>query len=135
MMKRWITVGCHAARFLFLFCIVSLFPAIKAAGQTSCASGDIDCLIREETVKIQQQPNAGLYLMSRANLYKRKKAFDLAIADYNQALVIKEPTIPTGHFEDMIYNYRGDAYFQKGDYDNAIRDFTTLIDQIGRAHV
>lgn len=116
-------------RFLPVFATLLFFSPLAAEAQTSCATGDIDCFIREETVRIQQRPESGWSLIKRANLYKDKKSFDLAIADYNRALVVKDPTISDGHFEDMVYNYRGDAYFQKRDYDNAIKDLTTPINR------
>lgn len=79
---------------------------------------------KEAEKKSEKYPGAS----SEVNLYNsrgynsyEKGQFDLAIADYNRALVI-DPTDP------MVLANRANAYAAKGDFDRAIADYTKALE-------
>ena len=66
------------------------------------------------------EPQTAVEYNRRAGEYFEKGEYDLAIADFTQAIKLD----PNNAF---IYGNRGSAYHSKGDYDRAIADYTQYI--------
>ena len=71
------------------------------------------------TNRIRSRPSASAY-NSRGLVWQEKGEYDIAIADYNEAIRL-EPS------ESIYFNNRGDARRDKGDYKKAIADFDEAI--------
>lgn len=63
----------------------------------------------------------GILVGTRGNAYAQKKNYDLAIADYSQAIRLDPKDAAVFFFA------RGNAYFHKKDYDRAITDYSQAI--------
>jgi len=89
-----------------------------------CWSNDPDARITGCTALIQTGGYAANSLAAiynnRGNAYDRKRDYDHAIQDFNQAIRLNQ------NFA-AAYLGRGVTYYDKGDYDHAIQDFDGLI--------
>jgi tetratricopeptide (TPR) repeat protein len=56
----------------------------------------------------------------RGNAYREQGDYDLAIADYTNAIKLEPRNAVT-------YHHRGNAYLERGEFDRAIADFTSAI--------
>jgi tetratricopeptide (TPR) repeat protein len=70
--------------------------------------------------RIQLGPESARTYINRGNAYLEKKAYDQAIADYNQVIQLDPKSVEA-------YNNRGYACSLKGDYDRAIADYSQAI--------
>jgi tetratricopeptide (TPR) repeat protein len=61
--------------------------------------------------------------LNRAITYAKAKKFDLAVKDYEKALLLKPGTI-------QVYMNRSYTLLEMGRYDDAIKDYSLLIDNI-----
>ncbi len=61
-----------------------------------------------------------IVFLRRADAYYSQSKFDLAIADYNQAIKLSPEF-------NQVFNNRGNAYAAKRDYEHAILDFSEAI--------
>ena len=68
---------------------------------------------------LQIEPNNLLVLYQRSQLYQDTQSYELALADVNNAI----SQIPT----DYYYALRAAIYFDKGDYENAVKDYAEAI--------
>jgi tetratricopeptide (TPR) repeat protein len=76
-------------------------------------------VIADTTEALRLKPDQALYNM-RGSAYFDKGEFDIAIADFNDALRIGPPS-------GIIFHNRGNAYRSKGDYAKAIADYDAAI--------
>lgn len=67
------------------------------------------------TDELRNNPTADAYA-SRGNVWRQKKEYDIAIADYSEAIRLN----PTA---DWIYNNRGNCWLDKREWEKAIADF------------
>ncbi len=78
-----------------------------------------DLAIKSCTALIQSgqdsSVNLAAHLNNRGTAYEKKKQYDLALADYNQAIAL-DPTLAAA------FSNRGNVYDDKGQYDAAIAD-------------
>ncbi len=84
-------------------------------------NGDTDLAISDFDRFIERNPGWVAGYFNRGNAYFAKGAYDLAIADYSEALLHK-PADPDG----IIWN-RGNAYSEKRDYARAIENYDQAI--------
>lgn len=120
-------------------------------GNAYLANNDPDSAIRDYTKIIELRPDNRYFYTLRGNAYYRKGDFDAALPDYNKAIiltpesividlsglpdkpdpkegVIKSSTVVDNSLEQMsAYSSRGDVYYAKGDFEGAIKDYTTAI--------
>ncbi len=107
-----------------------LGAAMAAMGQSrqddlnKCQSVDPDTRIAGCTALIQAgqdtTENLSVIYNNRGTAYERKREYDRAIQDYNEAIRLSPNYAYT-------YRNRGLAYNNKGDYDRAIQDFNDVI--------
>jgi len=100
----------------------NVWDARRLRAKAYSEKGDYNRAVKELSEAIQMNPNdAGLY-NSRAWTYAHymKKNFDRAIEDADRAIEL-DPNSGT------YYDTRGWAYFGKGDYDSAERDFSKAL--------
>ena len=71
------------------------------------------------TNQIRANPQANFYNF-RGNVWSEKKEYDIAIADYNEAIRTKPG-------EAIYFNNRGSAWDNKKDYEKAIADYNEAI--------
>jgi tetratricopeptide (TPR) repeat protein len=83
--------------------------------------GNIDDQIRFYSETIRLDPEYGTAYNNRGNAYHRKKEYQRAITDYNQAIFLNP------QYAAFPYNNRGTVYFDMGDYDRAIADYSQAI--------
>jgi tetratricopeptide (TPR) repeat protein len=76
-------------------------------------------LIADTTEALRLKPNQALYNM-RGSAYYDKGEYDIAIADFNDALRIGPPS-------GIIFHNRGNALRSKGDFAHAIADYDEAI--------
>jgi len=74
-----------------------------------------------EAIRFQNNPNSNYY-MDRAKLYEAQKDYKSAIADYTTAIAIDRNW--------FIYKNRGLAYYNDGQYRNAVEDLEGYVDNI-----
>ena len=84
-------------------------------------NGDADRAIGDLNQFIAENPNWVAGYFNRGNAYFQKHEFDLAIADYDEALRHR----PNGP-QDIIWN-RGNAHAEKREYRQAIADYDQAI--------
>ena len=122
-------------------------------GWTYHKNGNYDLAIADFTEGIQSQARYSgaedYHYMTRGVVYLAKADYDRAIADFTQAIErygsgdimwISDPVISQMDFSIFPYTdrnfharrnpheHRGKAYLQKGDFDNAIADFTKVLE-------
>ncbi|HXX80043.1 MAG TPA: tetratricopeptide repeat protein [Thermodesulfovibrionales bacterium] len=102
---------------------VNIEPPVNV-GQTA-SLGDVFSKINSNSVAISEIPIVGSMSAKDCNdrgiTYSQEGQYDLAIADFNNALAIDPQLAET-------YNNRGIAYAKKGQYDRAISDFTRAVE-------
>jgi tetratricopeptide (TPR) repeat protein len=76
-------------------------------------------VIADTTEALRLKPNQALYNM-RGSAYYDKGEYDIAIADFNDALRIGPPS-------GIIFHNRGNALRSKGDFAHAIADYDEAI--------
>ncbi|WP_348638284.1 tetratricopeptide repeat protein [Bradyrhizobium sp. ISRA463] len=76
-------------------------------------------MIADATEAIRLKPNVAIYNL-RGSAYYDKGEYDIAIADFNDALRMGPPS-------GIIFHNRGNAWRAKGDYARAIADYDTAI--------
>ena len=102
------------------------YLTLVTLGVSAYAAADWDNAINQLTVALSvAKPNkaaldpATIYFY-RGNAYGKKKEYDRAIADFNQALQL--------HPKDAeIFSNRGIAYYYKKEYDRAIADYNQAL--------
>jgi tetratricopeptide (TPR) repeat protein len=92
---------------------------IMIDGDAAYKTGHYDVAITKYTEAIEKNPKNGNAYTDRALVYKEKKEYDKAIADFNEALRLKP--------EAFIYYDRGVIYREMGAEDKAIADFTKAL--------
>jgi tetratricopeptide (TPR) repeat protein len=75
---------------------------------------DWDAAITTLATVLKREPKSAIALLMRGNAYTGKGEFDLALADYNQAIKLESTTI--------AYANRAIAWQRKGDVDKAVAD-------------
>lgn len=123
MIMRWVLIGLALIVFIF-----SLHSAAMAQSRDenwkNCSANEPDLRIGGCTGIIQsgQETNetlAGAYY-NRGSAYAAKGQYDVAIADFDQAIRLNPNYVPA-------YYNRGVAYAEKRQYDSAIADFDQAI--------
>jgi tetratricopeptide (TPR) repeat protein len=79
----------------------------------------LDGAIEYFTRKIDEYPTTAKWRYARAVAWTNKGELDIAIADYNELLRLRQ--------SPAFYHVRGICYHSKGDYDKAIGDFNEAI--------
>jgi len=82
-------------------------------------NGDFDKSITEETIAISIDSTKADYFANRGWAKFQLKQFDIALSDFNKALVIKP--------NETIRANRGMCYFEMREFRSAINDFTQVI--------
>ena len=99
--------------------------AENSKGWRDCVSSDPERSIAACSEVIEAGPNSGVDLsvafFNRGNAHLRERAFDRAIADYDQ-------TIKLNPKHAMAYFYRGNANSVIGRFDRAIADYDKAIE-------
>ncbi len=118
-------------RLALLFTAFALIAAVPAHADVSdqdlkdCISGSSEngLLIKACTKALTLQglsaEQRGIYLNSRGMAHHRAGEYDLAIADFSEALI--------GFQHQVLYVNRGKAWESKGDYPRAISDYSEAI--------
>jgi tetratricopeptide (TPR) repeat protein len=102
---------------------LSYYYALYARYLVVCNYND-KALSSLEKSRLSGIKNAHYYLGYGA-YYENTKRYDLAIKNYNEAFHFISATFPAN--KSMITRFRGHAYYDKGDYDNALLDFTEAL--------
>jgi tetratricopeptide (TPR) repeat protein len=82
--------------------------------------GDNSQVIADATAALKLKPDVAIYNL-RGSAYYDKGEYDIAIADFNDALRTGSPQA------GIVYHNRGNAYRSKGDYTKAIADYNAAI--------
>ena len=82
--------------------------------------GNYTQVIADATEALKLKPDVALYNL-RGSAYYDKSEYDIAIADFNDALRMGKPEA------GIVYHNRGNAYRGKGDYAKAIADYDAAI--------
>ena len=102
--------------------------------------GQEDRYIEDLTQEIQDNPNDSKNYYQRGREYHNQRKYNLAITDLTKAVELRcrELSDAYQHRGNAIellscdlsdaYQHRGNAYRRKGDYDNAIADYTLAIE-------
>ena len=104
---------------------------------------EYDKAIADYTAAIKLDPKNGNAYHNRGTAWELKNEFDKAIADYKQALKFKDPKEKTAIFNKpeitgsdssamvnssaLSLNGRGNAWFEKKNYENALADYEKAI--------
>ena len=109
--------------FLALAACSGLDDAKKCAERTGDPELDVDYCTRAIDSGNLSNEGLGTTFNNRGNAYLGKGEYDLAIADYNQAIRLKPDYA-------LAFSNRGNAYKAKDECDHAIRDYdqATLLD-------
>lgn len=113
-------------RAFTVFLLIVLSAAILAAQET-CSKDDFNCYLRNANADIAKDPSYGLYVYVRAGIYGQMKNYTAALADYDRALSMSWGGWGTEHGRWMVYRARAEMNSARGEYDAAIRDYTSLI--------
>lgn len=91
-----------------------------ARGTLYAKKGDVDSAIRDYSAAIAIKPNDSSFRFRRATFYCCKNEFAKAIPDYDAA-IRSRPSAP------WLYEHRGAARIELGDYDGGAADIATAI--------
>ena len=90
--------------------------------------GHVDLAITKLNILIKNNPNDFFSYYVRAMVYSfHAGLYDNAIQDYNKLFKLTEGININQVVTILIYAYRSDAYYLKGDYNKAIKDVTESI--------
>src|SRR3954451_4104753 len=81
--------------------------------------GNYNEVIADASTALRLKPDIALYNL-RGSAYYDRGEYDIAIADFNDALRFGQP-------QSIIFHNRGNAYMSKKDYARAIADFSQAI--------
>jgi tetratricopeptide (TPR) repeat protein len=93
-------------------------------GKAYSAKGDQVQAIADYTQAIKLEPDNAIYLANRGLSYLAREDYESAIADFTHAIQID----PDDTFSNAKrYNWRAEAYENKGEYDMAIADYNASL--------
>lgn len=95
-------------------------PAIlNNRGSLLAHIGQDDAAISDFSRAIRAEPKYAAALLNRGMVFRRKGLLDQAIADFARVIKISKGA--------LVYQVRGEAYMEKGDFSSAIKDFSAAI--------
>jgi len=110
-----------------LIAVLFLITAVASYPQVRCDASDNNCRLRLANADISANPDNALYVLERARIFVQMKDYASALADFDRCLRMGWGQIPTEHGQAMTYKERGDMYFDRGEWDAAIGDYSRLI--------
>jgi tetratricopeptide (TPR) repeat protein len=99
-----------------------VFGLLQDRGQALVKLGDLDKAIEDFSLAIELYPGSTWSYFWRGKTYGNKQKWDLAIADLSMAIKLAPNQFPSAHVE------RGSAFREKGEFSQAIEDFSKSID-------
>jgi TonB family protein len=102
--------------------------AYSCRGQANLAREDLAAALSDYEQAIKLDPNDPFAYAGRSRVYQEKGQIDLALEDMTAALKLTgKLSSPDTAVIPYWTNTRGDLYFQKGDYQRAVSDFSEAI--------